>query len=76
MNRLFAFLGVAVLAAGSAALVGCGSNHPAMMSSNSSNAYAGGNGAFGEDPVNPGEHARDRFMSAVEASAQSPAHAQ
>ena len=75
MNRLFAFLGMAALAVGSAALAGCGSSNTPVMSSNSSNAYAGGNGAFGEDPVNPGEHAHDRFMNAVEASAQSPAPA-
>ena len=60
-------------------VAGCGSsNQPATASTASAHIpYAGGDGAFGEDPVQPGEHSRERFMNAVNASEQvSPPAAQ
>jgi len=47
---------------GGAMLLGCESNNQgAEAAERSSSPYAGGNGAFGEDPVNPGEHSGEQF---------------
>ena len=74
MKSLIASCGAVVLALGGLLLVGCSSTPMSPVATSSqNNAYAGGNGAFGEDPVNPGEYSRDRFNNAVAASAQAPA---
>lgn len=57
MKRLICAAAVIALCFGGLALVGCESGLP----DKDHNPYAGGTGVFGEDPVNPGEHARDRF---------------
>ena len=46
------------LALGSACLIGCESNN-----SSPDHGYAGGNGAFGENPAQPGERSGQRFNS-------------
>ena len=70
MKRVF--IGGSVLLATVVFLVGCGSsNQPAPAASATTHTpYAGGDGAFGEDPVQPGEHSRERFMNAINASEQ------
>lgn len=63
---------------GGAVLFGCASdNEGAKAVENSSSPYAGGNGAFGEDPVNPGEHAGEQFRHdafGIEPPTQPAAH--
>ena len=39
--------------------VGCESSNSSPNDQN--NGYAGGNGAYGENPVQPGEHSKQRF---------------
>src|SRR5689334_3305131 len=51
--RLFTpSVAAAVIAVGTLALGGCQSNNPTTAPSGDQNAYAGGTGVFGEDPVN------------------------
>jgi hypothetical protein len=45
------------------AVVGCESTGTATSSQNPG--YSGGNGAFGEDPVQPGEHSTQRFNNST-----------
>ena len=40
---------------------GCESSNTTVGHSDQNQGYAGGDGAFGEDPVQPGEHSRERF---------------
>ena len=68
MKRLITPLVIAMFAAGALALVGCESSNPTTAPSGDQNAYAGGNGIFGEDPANPGEHSRQRFVDAAQLS--------
>ena len=67
-----------VLLIGGAMLLGCESdNQGAAAVEGSSSPYAGGNGAFGEDPVNPGEHSGEQFRRdafGIEPTTQSAAH--
>ena len=62
-----ALIAVLILLASIILLGGCGSSNQAGYAASDQSAFAGGTGAFGEDPVNPGEHSRERFMNAVQA---------
>jgi len=49
---------------GGVSISGCQSSEsqPSQQNSGQQNpGFAGGNGAFGENPVNPGEHSEQRF---------------
>jgi len=50
---------VALAVTMSFAVVGCESSNSTPPDQNSG--YAGGNGSFGEDPAQPGEHSKQRF---------------
>ena len=63
MKRFGSFVIVEVLALGLATSVGCQSNARPGLSPNEESPYAGGDGAFGEDPVAPGAYASDRPAS-------------
>ena len=58
MTKLTALLVVGTLALGTAALVGC---HEQQQPESQPNATAGGNGTFGENPAQPGEHSGEHF---------------
>ena len=73
--RRFLIGGSVLFAAALLVPTGCGSGGQRGYVATSHSGYAGGNGAFGEDPVNPGEHARERFMNAIQASQQASAQA-
>jgi hypothetical protein len=54
-------LSVAMLLSGGAFLTGCATTESTTANMRAdANPYAGGNGAFGEDPVNPGQYASAR----------------
>ena len=53
------FIAFSAIALGSMVAIGCESTNTAPAGQNPG--YAGGNGSFGEDPVQPGEHSRQRF---------------
>jgi hypothetical protein len=53
-----------ILAVALFAGVGCESNNTAPADQN--NGYAGGNGEFGENPVQPGEHSQQRFNQSTD----------
>ena len=58
MNRLTSLLLIGTLFGGATLLTGCtATDSNAGNSQANANPYAGGNGAFGEDPVNPGQYA-------------------
>jgi len=61
MKRLAYFIVLSTLGFGASLLVGCASTADSLDSPAASNPYAGGNGAFGEDPINPGEYAGDHW---------------
>jgi hypothetical protein len=63
MKRLLTLAAASLSFAGSFALPGCTSNQPASQEQNQ--AYGGGNGAFGEDPAQPGEYSANRFRAAA-----------
>ena len=51
---------------GGLAVLGCQSNNsPDQQPNGQSNATAGGNGAFGENPAQPGEHSGERFNNST-----------
>lgn len=56
--KLASLVVAAALAMGGICISGCQSG---SQPSDQNNGYAGGNGAFGENPVNPGEHSEQRF---------------
>ena len=58
------FLLFSMLLCGATLLTGCATTGSTSSSMNSDdNPYAGGNGAFGEDPENPGHYASDHQMA-------------
>lgn len=57
--KLTSVLVAAALAIGGICIGGCQSGQ--SQPSDQNNGFAGGNGAFGENPVNPGEHSQQRF---------------
>jgi len=61
MKKFMSLVVVGTLAIGGASLVGCHSNNPEEQPNGQSNGTAGGNGAFGENPAQPGEHSGERF---------------
>ena len=63
MTRLISIALSGSLMIGGLTLAGCQSND--STPSGQSNAYEGGNGAFGESPANPGEHSQERFRHAT-----------
>lgn len=63
MKRMISFVAAGALALGTTALVGCQSNNNPPDSSSNQNPHEGGNGAFGEDPANPGEHSGQQFRN-------------
>lgn len=65
MRLLMSCVAAAAIAAGALALGGCESN-PTTAPAGEPSAYAGGTGVFGEDPVNPGEHSRERFVDSAQ----------
>ena len=69
MQRLMTFIATASLAVGGLAFVGCESTLPP----DERGAYAGGNGAFGENPVKPGAYTGGSSQPATQPS-QSTAH--
>ena len=77
MKAHFMLIAPALLIGG-AMLLGCESNNQgAAEVEGSSSSYAGGNGAFGEDPVNPGEHSGEQFRRdafGIEPATQAAAH--
>ena len=54
---------VGILSVGALTLVGCQPSNGGTgdQPNGQSNATAGGNGAFGENPAQPGEHSGERF---------------
>jgi hypothetical protein len=58
------------LAVGGFAILGCDSNKP--LPRNENGVYGGGNGAFGENPEQPGEH---RHASQSDAGNSNPGNA-
>jgi hypothetical protein len=69
------FIGGSLLIAALLLSTGCGSTNRPGYAATGESGYAGGTGAFGEDPVNPGEHSRERFMNAIQASQQANSQA-
>jgi len=70
MKRMVLILVAAALGIGGIGLAGCGSSGRfGRSASQQDGPYAGGDGAFGEDPANPGEHSGERFRAAILASA-------
>ena len=58
MKRLTYCLLFSTLFLGASLFTGCATNPSTSASAQSDdNPYAGGNGVFGEDPVNPGQYA-------------------
>jgi len=58
MKRLTYCLLFSTLLLGAPILTGCTTNHSTDSTARADdNPYAGGNGEFGEDPVNPGQYA-------------------
>lgn len=55
MKRLMSFVAAASLAVGGLVLAGCETSNE-NLPPDERGAYAGGNGAFGENPVNPGAY--------------------
>jgi hypothetical protein len=70
MKRLMTLVAAASLALGMFTLPGCESNDQAQ--SDMSGSYAGGNGAFGEDPVSPGVYANTHSSHAAETPTTQP----
>ena len=60
MTRFMGLIVATSMAAGGILFVGCQSNNP-DRSNGDSGGTAGGNGAFGENPAQPGEHSGERF---------------
>jgi len=59
--KLTTLVAAAALMIGGISLIGCEPNN--NPSGGQDNGYAGGNGAFGENPANPGEHSGQRFQN-------------
>ena len=59
MKRVASFMIADFLALGLAALVGCQTGARTGILTSGESPYAGGNGAFGEDPVAPGAYVSD-----------------
>ena len=57
MRKLF----VSIVLGSSLLAVGCESNNQQPGAGAQNQGYAGGNGEFGENPVQPGEHSQQRF---------------
>ena len=57
--RFTSLLAAMALMIGGVSICGCQSSESQPGQQN--HGYAGGNGAFGENPVNPGEHSAERF---------------
>jgi hypothetical protein len=62
MKRVFCLFAASL---GALLIVGCQST-----GTNLSLVYAGGTGAFGEDPAQPGEHSGQRFRQAIAEDAE------
>lgn len=61
MTRFMSLAVAASLVVGGMTLAGCQSNNPNDQPNAQSGGTAGGNGAFGENPAQPGEHSGERF---------------
>jgi hypothetical protein len=57
------FVVFGAIAIGAMLATGCESTNTAPQDQNAG--YAGGNGSFGEDPVQPGEHSLQRFNAST-----------
>ena len=73
MKRLMSLFAVASLAVGGLVLAGCDSSSE-NLPPNERGAYAGGNGAFGESPVNPGVYSSDSGSQSTTQPSQNTAH--
>lgn len=74
MKRLMSFAAAASLAVGGVVLAGCESSNE-NLPPNERGAYAGGNGAFGESPVNPGVYTSGNGSQSTTQPSQNTAHA-
>ncbi len=73
MKRSLSVMTALILAIGATRIVGCGSTKE-PPSQESVDGFAGGNGAFGESPVQPGAYADDAARNpSQQAAAQSAA---
>lgn len=61
MKRFLSLVTAAALAVGGLSLAGCQPKNNSDQQSAESGGTAGGNGAFGENPAQPGEHSGQQF---------------
>ena len=61
MTRFMSLVVAASLVIGGMTLAGCQPNNANDQPNAQSGGTAGGNGAFGENPAQPGEHSGERF---------------
>jgi hypothetical protein len=65
MKDFMSLVLVGTLTIGAMTVNGCNSNNPSEQPNGQSNGTAGGNGAFGENPAQPGEHSGERFNNST-----------
>lgn len=61
MKRFATFFVATAIVAGGLSLGGCQPNNSSDQQNAQSGGTAGGNGSFGENPAQPGEHSGERF---------------